>query len=121
MSICDTPARGTGSEPNVVSPKQCAARLVKQRRGSNADSVAARALSGSKAIVTPGKRVLGKQQQKCTQTNSHADNNCKISLSAGPVQEAARTKGVQGSDAGVQYASRVHVGGVKGLRECSEV
>ena len=31
----------------------------------------------------------------------HADNNCKISLSAGPVQEAARTKGVQGSDAGV--------------------
>ena len=49
------------------------------------------------------------------------DNNCKISLSAGPVQEAARTKGVQGSDAGVQYSSRVHVGGVKGLRECSEV
>ena len=75
-----------------------------------------------KAIVTPGnRRVLWKtKQQKCAQTNS-ADNNCKISLSAGPVQEAARTKGVQGSDAGVQYASRVHVGGVKGLKECSEV
>ena len=81
---------------------------------------------GSKAIVTPGnRRVLGKQQQKMhTGTKlilTIRDNNCKISLSAGPVQEAARTKGVQGSDAGVQYASRVHVGGVKGLKECSEV
>ena len=79
MSICDTPARGTGSEPNVVSPKQCAARLVKQRRGSDADSVAARALSEQQreraARAKPSlhletEEFLGKQQQKCTQTNS---------------------------------------------------
>ena len=70
MSICDTPARGTGSEPNVVSPKQCAARLVKQRRGSDADSVAARALS------EPAWSHIGQPQLHVSVVSGYATQSC---------------------------------------------